>query len=75
MFCGRIERAEERAGVVAEEVRHIAGRQPRLDEVVALASARVSLDLDRDARVLRFERGLQTFGGGDVRRIVVDVSK
>ena len=55
----RVERLEQRAGIVAEDVGHLAGREAGLDEVVALAAARVGLDLDLDVGVLGLERGLE----------------
>ena len=69
----RVQRLEERAGVVAEDVRHLARRKPRLHEVVALAAARMGLDLDLYVGVLGFEGGLEALGRRHVGRIVVDI--
>ena len=49
----RIERLQERAGVVPEDVRHITGGELGLDQVVAFGAAGTALDVDGDVRVLR----------------------
>ena len=69
----RVERLEQRAGVVAEDVGHLAGGEAGLDEVVAFAAARMGLDLDLDAGILGLERRLEPLGRRDVGRVVVDV--
>src|SRR3712207_7938745 len=47
---------------ICEHVGHVAGLQPGLHEVVALAAARPGLDVDGDVRVLRGEVGGEPFG-------------
>ena len=66
---GRPQRLEQRAGVVLEDVGHLAGREPGLDHVVALGPARTLLDLEGDLGMqFRVGRG-QRIGLGDGGRI------
>ena len=68
----RVERLEQRAGIVAEDVGHLAGREPGLDEVVAIGAAGARLDLDLDVGIGGLEAGLHVLGDLHVEREVVD---
>ena len=48
---GGVQGLQQRAGVVLEDVGHLARREARLDEVVALGACRPSLDVYRDIRM------------------------
>ena len=54
--CRRGDRLEQGSGVVLEHLSHVAGRQPGLDQVVAVGTTRAGVQLDLDVRVGRLER-------------------
>ena len=72
---GRVERLQQRARVVVEDVVHLARGESRLDDVVAFVPPGMGLDLDRHVRV---ERGVGVDQAGDARgghRVVVRVER
>src|SRR4029078_12965512 len=62
----------ERAGVVLEQVVHLAGGEARLHDVVTVGALRARLHLDADVGGLLHERIDEGLRGGDRRLAVVD---
>ena len=53
----RLQSLEQRTAIILEDIRHLAGREPGLDDVVAFGAARALLDVEADVRML-FRIGL-----------------
>ena len=69
---GRIQGLEQRAGVVPEDIGHVARRQARLDDVVAFGAPRPALDVDGHVGMQRHVGVGKRFGRSLVGLAIVD---